>query len=263
MATTPQPHPEQLPMLSGAIAEPQQTSAAGCFAVLIPARRVEPALEQLIEQLQQSGVIDLVLVDDGSPVADQPTFARLAALPGVHLLQHPVNCGKGRALKTGLAYFNSHLCDKAGVVTVDADGQHAVADVLRVMASMQRFPDRAVFGCRNFDRNVPLRSRLGNLLTRVIFQLFFRHKIVDTQTGLRGIPATLVPELLQIQGERYEYESAVLFWLCTTGREPREIPIETIYLNHNSASSFRPIRDSLRIYAVLLRLWVLKLLDKS
>jgi hypothetical protein len=81
------------------------------------------------------------------------------------------------------------------VVAADADGQHRSDDILRVAEAMQS-SDRFVIGSRCFDGNVPLRSRLGNSLTRHVFRLVSGHDLHDTQSGLRGFPRRLIPELI-------------------------------------------------------------------
>jgi len=77
-------------------------------------------------------------------------------------------------------------------------------------------------------------------------------RLADTQSGLRGIPAGLVPSILALEGERYEYEMNVLTHVASSSGI-LEVPIETVYLDGNRSSHFRPVADSMRIYFVLLR----------
>jgi glycosyltransferase involved in cell wall biosynthesis len=231
------------------------------MAVLIPARRVEPALLPLVDALLGAGFGAVILVDDGSPAEDKGILDALAARPGVHLLRHAVNLGKGRALKSGINYFLNRFPEFAGLVTADADGQHSVADIMRVAEVLLGSPGRAVLGCRSFSGDVPMRSRFGNGLTRLIFHFVSGHEVSDTQTGLRAFPAALLPELVGLAGERYEYEMTVLAYLCRHGRAPVETAIETIYIDDNRSSHFNPVRDSMRIYFVLLRFYASSLIS--
>jgi len=98
------------------------------------------------------------------------------------------------------------------------------------------------------------------VLTRQIFRLATGTKLGDTQTGLRGFSRAMLPELLLLEGERYEYEMTVLAHLCRDGRRPLEVPIETVYIDGNKSSHFDPIRDSMRIYFVLLRFFASSIL---
>lgn len=233
------------------------------IAVLIPARRHEPELRPLLEALLSAGFGGVLLVDDGSPEEDKPLFDNLAKNPRVRLLRHAVNRGKGRALKTGIQHFLDAFPGFAGLVTADADGQHSVGDIVHVAQTMLAAAGRPVLGCRNFSGQVPLRNRFGNSLTRLIFRLVSGHALGDTQTGLRAFPAVLLPELAALPGERYEYEMTVLAYLCGHRHLPVEEPIATIYIDNNRSSSFKPVRDSIRIYSVLLRFFVLRLFRKT
>ncbi|MGI4828204.1 MAG: glycosyltransferase family 2 protein [Janthinobacterium lividum] len=223
------------------------------ICILIPAWQPTATLPALVEDLAVRGFGKILVVDDGSGVAYQPIFDQVTAQAGVKLLRHAVNLGKGRALKTG---FRDLLGDPEGwegLVTADADGQHRPEDIERVARALLAHRLRPVFGTRRFGRDVPLRSRFGNQLTRKLFAWFTGVKLADTQTGLRGLPQTLLPELLALLGERYEYEMTALVHLCRTGRRPLEVPIATIYLENNRGSHFNPVWDSIRVLFVLLR----------
>ena len=232
---------------------PNSAPTLSSLAVLIPAWHPEPALSVLVAELLERGFGAVVLVDDGSRKDCDPIFAAAAALPRVDLLRHAVNLGKGRALKTGFNHVLNAHPELAGVVTADADGQHTSVDIERVALALLRAGSRPVLGSRTFEQDVPLRSRLGNLLTRRIFGFLTGARLSDTQTGLRGLPLALLPELLPLDGERYEYEMTMLAHLCRGGQLPVEVPIATIYIGNNRASHFSPVWDSMRIYFVLLR----------
>jgi hypothetical protein len=128
----------------------------------------------------------------------------------VHVLRHAANLGKGRALKTGINHFLTVLPGFVGLVTADADGQHTLSDIVRVTQSMLAKPGCVALACRRFSGKVPLRSRFGNELTRLVFHFFSGRELSDTQTGLRAFPSSLLLELLPLHGERYEYEMTVL-----------------------------------------------------
>lgn len=192
----------------------------------------------------------VAVVDDGS-MRGRDAFDSIRGEVDV-VLEHSANCGKGAALKTAFAWVLEKLPDAAGVVTVDGDGQHAPEDVLRVAEELLRVPDGGlVLGVRSFGRDVPFRSRFGNLWTRALFRILTGLAVSDTQTGLRGIPTHLLPRLLSIPGDRYEYEIRMLADARHHPTPPREVPIKTIYLDGNSASHYRPLRDTLLTQSAL------------
>src|SRR5690606_33516392 len=139
------------------------------------------------------------------------------------------------------------------VVTVDADGQHLVRDVVRVALGHTRDRRSLLVGSRRFSKDVPLRSRFGNIVTRHVFRWLVGIRLSDTQSGLRAIPSAALPWLLRIESTRYEFELDMLVEAHERGIPLRELPIRTVYEAGNSSSHFRPLVDSLRIYFVFLR----------
>ncbi|MFI7598080.1 glycosyltransferase family 2 protein [Actinoplanes sp. NPDC049681] len=218
--------------------------------VLLPVHRPGHHLLTLAGGLRTAGGVDaIVVVDDGSgPDADQVLAA--AAGLGCTVLRHPVNRGKGVALKTGFAHIAGAFPGQ-DVVCADADGQHSVADVLRV-AERTAASGHTVLGVRSFAR-MPLRSRVGNTATRVLFRAATGRPVDDTQTGLRGYPAGLLGWLRTVPGERFEYEMNVLLYASRCGHPMEQVTIATTYLDDNAASHFGAVTDATRIYWPLLR----------
>jgi glycosyltransferase involved in cell wall biosynthesis len=223
-------------------------------AVLIPARNPAEDFCSFVSELFSVGFAVVVVVDDGSDSSCREVFDALAG-SGVYVLRHVVNLGKGRALKTGFNFVLDRFPHLLGVVTADADGQHRVEDVVRVAEALETLPRGTVLGCRQFVGTVPVRSRFGNTVTRWVFRFITGKNVSDTQTGLRGFPMSLLPELIGLPGERYEYEMTVLGHLCRSGGPLAQVQIATVYLDGNHSSHFDPVRDSMRIYFVLLRFY--------
>ncbi|MDX2150138.1 MAG: bifunctional glycosyltransferase family 2/GtrA family protein [Bryobacteraceae bacterium] len=220
----------------------------------IPAYRPGPALAVLVRQLVEFHPV--VVVDDGSGEAYGAVFADLR---GATVLRHSVNRGKGAALKTAF----QHLREQGGVdgvVTADADGQHRVEDIREVAAALERERDALILGARGFDGRVPLRSRIGNGLTRTVMRFVLGRRLRDTQTGLRGIPAELLEELVRLPSNGYEYELDMLVAAKHHRTRVVEVGIATIYEEGNPSSHFNPLFDSLKIYFVLLRFSFISLL---
>lgn len=215
--------------------------------VLLPSLNPDEKLRKTVDDLLYVGFNDIVIVNDGSREDCIDYFPM--ANEHITLLTHEVNRGKGAALKTALRYVLDNRPDSLGVVTVDGDGQHAAADVRRCAEEMLQ-SDRIVFGCRDFSLpQVPRRSRMGNRITASVFHLFCGLKLSDTQTGLRAFPATYLPLLLKVPGDRFEYETNMLYEIKAQEIPYCEVKIETVYIEDNRTSHFRPVRDSLRVYA--------------
>ena len=229
--------------------------------VVIPSYCPGAALPCLVRQLSAGVYRAIVIVDDGSGPEYRSVFEEVSHIPGVRLLRHAVNLGKGAALKTA---FNSVLCEDSeavGAVTADADGQHSAQDIRRVAQRLQAGARALVMGVRQFDADhVPLRSRIGNQLTVFAVRLLIGQHLADTQTGLRGIPAEYLPDLLRIPSTGYEFELDMLVSCRHHSWPVEQVPIATIYEDGNRSSHFNPLLDSVRIYFVLLRFSFVSLL---
>lgn len=226
--------------------------------VLIPAYEPDAKLVALVSALRMRQPAAAVLVvDDGSGDRCAPVFAAVAAL-GAEVIGWQRNRGKGQALKAGFAHALRYHPGES-VVTADADGQHAVDDIVRVGEALERQRDGAataspsasapviVLGGRRFTGAVPLRSRAGNAAARTAFKLATGLAVRDTQTGLRGYPAAALPWLTGVRGDRFEYELNLLMGAAGERLAVEEIPIDTIYLDHNASSHFRPVVDTVRV----------------
>ncbi len=222
--------------------------------VIIPSLNPDEKIITTVQSLVDAGFEDIILVDDGSKEECKAPFEEAKSFPGVTVLVHEVNRGKGRAMKTAFEYILANRPNKPNVITVDGDGQHLAVDVKKCIELLEANPSAFVLGVRNFnDESVPARSRFGNKITRTVFRLLCGIKVSDTQTGLRAIPFEHLPLMTQIDGDRYEYETNQLFAVKQAGIEFKETVINTVYIEENQTSHFRPIRDSIRIYGVIIR----------
>ncbi len=219
--------------------------------VVIPAYEPNDELLTLIQKIRTQTSYKVIIVDDGSGTRYAPIFeeARLEA----YVIGYKENQGKGSALKTAFSYIQKRYKEEAIIVTADADGQHQVKDIIAVAEDVKQYPKALILGTRSFDKQVPVRSRLGNKITSFIFQLSSGIKIKDTQTGLRAFDGKALSYLLKIQGSHYEYEMNMLMNWAKDQKEIYENPIETIYMKENSSSHFQPIKDSFLIYKEIIK----------
>jgi glycosyltransferase involved in cell wall biosynthesis len=231
-----------------------------CAVALIPAYRPGASLIGLVESLAERGFASVVVVDDGSGPPYSEIFSRLTAMDGVRVLRHAVNLGKGAALKTGMNFILVEYPETPGAVTLDADGQHDPADVAGIAARFEAHPHSLLLGSRTFAGHVPFRSRLGNSITQAAMRLVAGQRLSDTQTGLRAVPRRLMERMLSVPASGYEFELEMLIAAGQLGFHVIEQPIRTIYEPGNPTSHFEPLRDSMRIYFVLLRFGIISML---
>lgn len=223
--------------------------------IVLPALNPRRVLIDYVDDLISKGFDSILIINDGSRSEFDIVFSELSFRSEVRIIKHTVNLGKGRGLKNSINYFLNldDLAKFVGIITVDSDGQHRVSDVAKIRKAMLANPDKLYLGSRNFDKeNVPPKSSFGNKVSSRLFKLLYGKKIMDTQTGLRGIPKSIAPKFIALKGERFEYETNMLISAVLNSIEIEEIEIETVYFDNNSETHFRPIQDSLTIMGLLL-----------
>lgn len=219
--------------------------------IVIPAYEPNHLLAELIDKLNQYFTgHKMIVVDDGSK--DKDIFSIVEKKENVIVLHHDQNRGKGAALKTGFHYIQNMEGNHI-IVTADSDGQHKPEDIYRVYNFYKRYNYGIVLGSRKFDCDIPARSAFGNNAARFLLRLCEGKRLNDTQTGLRAFGNELLPFLTKIEGNRYEYEMTMLTLASMQNIAIHEIAIETIYIDNNSSSHFRPVRDFSRICSVILK----------
>lgn len=217
-------------------------------AIVIPAYKPGGPLIELARALHASGWERIVVVDDGSDGEYAGIFRQLEERHGCVVHHHARNMGKGAALKIGMRTAIQTWPDCEGFVTADADGQHSADDIGAVANALGLHPDSLILGVRAFGgEGVPARSRIGNRAAAIAFRLSTGRRCSDTQTGLRGLPGDNLSLWLETPGERFEYEMNLLMRAAKRRMPIVEVPIRTIYLDGNSASHYRPFRDTMRI----------------
>ena len=225
------------------------------MTIIIPAYNPD---EHLIDVLNGLKKYKIVVVDDGSKNKD--IFEKVKKYKNVKLMTHDVNKGKGMAMKTGMEYVFDETEDD-GIIFVDADGQHKKDDIEKVIAVFEKNKNSLVIGSRCFKGKIPWKSKMGNNITRFLFKTFTFKEVKDTQSGLRAINTKFVPCLLNVKGNRYDYEMNVLLELCNK-INIIEVPIETIYEDmNNSTSHFKVFRDSFLIYKNFIKFLLSSLLS--
>ena len=215
-------------------------SAARIF-VVIPALNEALTLRALVRQVLER-YPDVIVVDDGSTDGSAETVSDLPIL----LLRHAQRRGKGNALRDGLGLALAHGAD--AVATMDADGQHAVTDLPRLVAAWRADPRRIVIGARLRGRErQPVARRRANAVADWFVSWAAGQPIVDSQSGQRIYPRAALELARGIDSDGFEFEADVLIGAARRGIEWVAVPIDARYAPGLRASHFAPVTDIARI----------------
>lgn len=221
------------------------------IAVLIPAYNPNEKLIELVDKISNEVTSRIVVVNDGSN--SRSVFERIKN--NCIVLENRINKGKGYSLKKGLNWILEQENGIIGIITVDADGQHAIKDIKNIATKLEenhrKNKQKIILGIRDFsEENVPIKNKLGNKITANIFRKKTGVEIKDTQTGLRGIPIKNIKEFIYLEGNRYEYEQNMLIDIIQKDIPFEEVHISTIY--NKSKSNFNVIIDSYKIIKAII-----------
>ena len=223
--------------------------------VLIPCYNHGAMMSGVLDRLQPFN-LPCIVVDDGSDKTTQDELARLAAEYGnLTLIRLPVNAGKGAAVISGI-----QAAADAGfshTVQVDADGQHAIEDIPRLLALAKEHPAALISGQPIYDDSVP-RSRLyGRWVTHIwVWIETLSMQLKDSMCGFRVYPVTPTLQLAQrvTLGKRMDFDTEVMVRLYWQGNPSYFIPTRVIY-PQDGLSHFDALKDNLRISLMHTRLF--------
>ena len=187
---------------------------------------------------------NFIVVDDGS--ADET--AKIAQKFTKHLLVHPVNLGKGAAMKTGADYAFKILQADV-VIFMDGDDQHDPLDLAKFDNFFMLQKQGLAFGVRAFDQNMPLYRIFGNRFASVLINLLFGQYLSDIPSGFKAM-SRAVYQKLRWQSSDYGVELEIA---CKTAKYKipfTEIPIKTIY--HDLDRGMSMIDAFKMIYKIIL-----------
>lgn len=222
----------------------------GNVAVVVPA---------LNESLRIRGVVEgalahcdrVIVIDDGS---DDGTADLIADLD-VTVLRHRQRMGKGAALRAG--FREAQKQGALGVLTMDGDGQHAAADIPRLIAAANRHPGCVIVGARLRKRAAqPWYRRIGNDFGDWGIGWGCGFRVVDSQSGQRLYPRS-VYTLDDVPGEGFVFEAQLLISAARhAGARVVAVPIDTRYFDTGRKSHFRLFHDLWRITShVVAQVW--------
>jgi glycosyltransferase involved in cell wall biosynthesis len=186
---------------------------------------------------------NVVCVDDGS----RDDTAEQAWRAGAHVVRHPVNLGQGAAIQTGVEYARSRP-GAAVFATFDADGQHRIADVIRMVNRLRTEELDIVVGTRFADgtpNNMPTLRRLVFPLIAKLSPASRKLGLTDAHNGLRVFDKA-VADGLNLTMSGMAHASEIVALIVENGWRVAEEPVEILYTDY-SMSKGQPLVNGVNI----------------
>jgi glycosyltransferase involved in cell wall biosynthesis len=209
----------------------------GCVGgtwIVIPAYNEERVIAGVVGEAVRSGH-RVVLVDDGSSDATPEIGARIADV----VVRHPINLGQGAALQTGITFALAHGAEF--IVTFDADGQHRIEDVLRLLDALKAHQADFALGSRaGQTMHMPNSRRLllwgATRFTRITTGL----DVTDAHNGLRAMTRRGASRV-RLRQNRMAHASEILYQIASSGLKYIEVPVNVQYSSYSLAKGQRSI----------------------
>ena len=214
------------------------------ICLLIPAYNEARTIGQVVSEAREI-IESVVVVDDGS----QDATAQIAEDSGALVIRHPVNSGKGSALRTGFQHVLDNGYD--ALITMDSDGQHDVNDIPGFLKAFDERGSGIIIGSRMQDiSTMPAIRKFTNKFTSFVGSLLAHQKIKDSQSGYRLISSDVL-QAVELETTGYEMESEILIKASRAGFRITSVPIKTIY--GQEVSKINPVVDTCKFFRLLFR----------
>lgn len=217
------------------------------YCIVIPNYNHTILLDELIAKLMQFN-LPIIMVNDGSSVDATQFFRDLSKKhPNLSVIEHQNNQGKGGAVQTGLRTAFEQGFSHA--LQVDADGQHDLGDVNKLIAESKNFPEALISGKPIYDDSIPKHRYYARNITHFwVWIETLSFQIKDTMCGYRVYPLASTVQLLQQKklGKRMDFDIEVMVKLFWKNIDLRFIDTAVDYPEHG-VSHFRALEDNILI----------------
>ncbi len=194
--------------------------------LVVPAYNEEKTVSEIIEGIAKEGY-NVLLVNDGS--ADNTLELAIESKrkypDKIFIVSHMINRGLGAALNTGMEAAIKK--DAQYIITFDADGQHAIEDISKVIQPLYDGEADAVIGSRPFE-DMPLSKSFANIVMNFLTLIFYRRKVKDSQSGLRAFTRDAASKI-NVVSSGYGVSSEFIKEITDNNLRLSEVTITTIY----------------------------------
>ncbi len=225
--------------------------------ILLRAYNEAPIIKNTLKHLYTAGYKNILLVDDGSTDGTSQILSEFSQKhPEASLVKHAQNRGAGAALETGFEYIRRNILDAPYVITFDADGQHQVEDIEKIIQKFENYSEVDVIFWSRFlegdtSKNIPTLRKYILKSGTIFTKLFSWIALTDAHNWLRGF-RTSVLNNLRLQTDSMAYATELTELIAKQNISYAEVPVEILYTQY---SLDKGQRSSNAIFIGLYAVW--------
>jgi len=206
------------------------------YSIIIPAYNEEEGLPVVLEKIVKiiDDSFEILVVNDGST----DNTALVAQKYSCRLINHSINQGKGKAMKTGVQQARGE-----NILFIDADDTYPVETILEVAAALENY-DYAVASRSVGKQNIPAFNRIGNAIFRNSIRYIYGFKAYDPLTGLYGLKKSYF-EKMELRSKGFGIESEIAIKAASMGLKIKDIPI--VYGERIGKAKLNGLKDGYKI----------------
>ncbi|MCL5025860.1 MAG: glycosyltransferase family 2 protein [Chloroflexi bacterium] len=194
------------------------------LSVIIPVYNERGTIRELLQRVRAVDAAmekELVVVDDYSTDGTREILAEEAASPDVRLMLHPVNRGKGAAVRTGLEHATGNI-----LLVQDADLEYDPTDYPILLQPILSGQTKAVYGSRFLGnrKDMTLSHAWGNRIITIVANLLYRTKLTDVETCYKVFTSE-VKDKIHLKAPRWGFDPEITARILKNGYRIVEVPI--------------------------------------
>jgi len=215
-------------------------------SIIIPAYNESPTIGNLLNEVQlYYPEAELIVIDDAS----SDNTAKIARAAGATVFCHPYNIGNGAAIKTGIRQATGDI-----FVFMDADGQHAPADIQKLLAPIPEYD--MVVGARKRKYKYSWIRTFGNSIYNALASYVAGFQVQDLTSGFRAIKKDVVQKYVYLLPNTYSYPTTLTLTVLKSGRSLAYVPIEPVK-RLSGKSQIKIFKDGVGFFMIILKICTL------
>lgn len=194
------------------------------LTIVIPTYNEEGCLEKVLSDLKDFSYVHnfkIIIVDDGSTDESRVIINRLIDSETVSCVHHKINKGYGAAIKTGIRSVNTRF-----VITIDADGQHRLPDILNLWQTIKESDADMIVGGRIYERDSTTMRGFGKSAIRFFVRFLIKVPVYDINSGMKIYRTDLAKKYIRLAPDTMAFSDVMTIVFIYFGRYVKEVPIQ-------------------------------------